>query len=335
MYFLCLLVATALAISESISQQKFDDFVKRYNKHEEYGSDAIAWESRYEIFKANLLKIEAHNAKNLSWTMGVNQFADLTEDEFADFLERSSGYHSKEFREARRNRKKNYTDLAACSVSSLDWTQRGVVTPVKNQGNCGSCWAFSTTGAVEGAVAVATGRLVSLSEQELVDCGSETRNNGCNGGLMDYGFQYVMNHRGLCTENDYPYTAQTQKYYCNSRRSSCEGEAGRISSYADVRQSESSLQSAVCNGPVSVAIEADKMVFQLYNGGVLTGDCGSDLDHGVLAVGFGSDGSYDYWKVKNSWGSSWGEQGYVRIQRNSGKYAGECGILESASYPIV
>lgn len=152
---------------------------------------------------------------------------------------------------------------------------------------------------------------------------------------MDDGFEYVVKHGGLCKESSYAYLAKKQ-WFCSSHRSSCEGEAGKISSYKDVTSnSADQLKAAVCEGPVSVAIEADKNAFQLYNGGVLTGDCGSQLDHGVLAVGYGTDGGNDYWKVKNSWGASWGEEGYVRIVRNSGKTKGECGILEQPSYPVV
>merc|ERR1711953_1643523 len=220
-------------------------FKMRFGK--EYASEDVH-AKRQKAFFRNLEIIKKHNSEGHSFTLGVNQFADLTADEFAE-------QYLSPFQ---RTRKEKTKWLNVTTEASVDWREKNAVTPVKNQGNCGSCWAFSTTGAVEGAVAIATGSLVSLSEQELVDCGDETRNSGCNGGLMDYGFQYVKNHGGLCTEDDYPYKAKTQKYYCDDQRSSCEGEAGKISSYRDVMQSSSQLKSAVCNGPVSVAIEADR-----------------------------------------------------------------------------
>jgi len=288
---------------------------------------------RFGIFKDNIDKITRHNALGLSWEMGVTPFAHLTADEFKTQI---VGGCTKPERTNTENEVFLKTDDVADSV---DWVANGKVTPVKNQGQCGSCWAFSTTGSVESRYAIATGKLNSLSEQELVDCAGAEGNQGCNGGLMDYGFEYVQEEKGLCTEESYGYVAKTIKTECQSHRRACGARTDPITSFKDVPQkSESQLQAAVAQGPVSVAIEADQTSFQLYKKGVLTGRCGKKLDHGVLAVGYGSDATYgDFWKVKNSWGETWGENGYIRLCRNCSKNrgAGQCGIAGQPSYPVV
>jgi len=214
-------------------------------------------------------------------------------------------------------------------VDSVDWALQGAVTPVKNQGGCGSCWTFSATGALEGAWQIASGELVPLSEQQLVDCADG--GSGCNGGLMDNAFKYEMDH-DVCTEASYQYEGQNG--YC--RADSCEAgiPRGDVVGFKDVNQDEESLMEAVAKQPVSIAIEADQYAFQSYKSGVLTWGCGTSLDHGVLLVGYGVEDGTKYWKVKNSWGPGWGDQGYVKILRGQDG-GGECGIKLDASYPVV
>jgi len=251
----------------------------------------------------------------------------LTPQEFA--AGRIGGYKPRKLRRAPAG------DLHVASPNveiptSVDWTAKGAVTPVKNQGQCGSCWAFSTTGSTEGVNAINGKGLISLSEQQLVDCSGSYGNEGCNGGLMDNAFQYIIANGGLCTEAAYPYTAVD-----GTCKTSCK-KTVTLSAYTDVKSdSDSALATAVAQQPVSVAIEADQASFQMYSGGVMTAACGTALDHGVLTVGYGSDGGVEYWKVKNSWGASWGESGYIRLGRGSNYNggAGQCGIYSEPSYP--
>ena len=312
--------------SDDDSEQKeFSLFRNRFNKV--YASDEDFF-ARFDVFKSNMRSIIQHNTiPNQNFTLGINQFSDLTAEEFKA-LYINSGYKQSSV-EVGSYGCKTYTSTASSAPASIDWRQKNAVTSVKDQGQCGSCWTFSSTGASEGAWAISTGKLIDLSEQQLVDCatGVSYGSHGCNGGQMEGADKYLIAN-GQCSLASYPYTATDDK--CKT----CSPVA-HFSSCSDVKPNDQvSLKGAVAMQPVSVAIEADTRYFQSYTGGILDAStCGTTLDHGVLVVGYGTDNGKKYWNVKNSWSNTWGEQGYVRILRSdSTNDAGICGIAMDPSF---
>jgi C1A family cysteine protease len=311
-------------LGESDEWKQFSNFQDRFSKKYESFQELQA---RFQIFRENLRNIILHNLDfSQNFTMGINQFTDLTPQEFKDQyvggLKTEVGSYGCG----------SFSSSGAGLPTSVDWRTKGAVTSVKDQGQCGSCWTFSATGAVEGAWAIAKGQLIDLSEQELVDCatGISYGSHGCSGGQMEGAFKFIIQN-GQCSLSSYPYTAK------DGTCQKCSAVA-HISSCSDVKPNDQvSLKAAVAKQPIAVAIEADTRYFQSYSGGILTStSCGTNLDHGVLVVGYGTENGIDYWLVKNSWGTSWGDKGYVKIARSSSiNDAGICGIAMDPSFPTV
>jgi len=319
---LCLVgVALSMTIERETTDEAWQIWKSAHNKlYENIYEEKV----RYTIWADNLRRITEYNQKSTNVFLRMNHFGDLTTTEFGAKM---NGY-------LKPANKSGSTFLKPSHVQvpdTVDWRDQGYVTPVKNQGQCGSCWAFSTTGSLEGQHFKKTGKLVSLSEEQLVDCSASYGNHGCQGGLMDYAFKYIKANGGLDTEESYPY---------KGRQGTCEYNPSHVGAtdtgFVDVAQGdEDALKTAVATvGPISVAIDASHFSFQFYHSGVYDeSSCSStQLDHGVLAVGYGTYQGKDYWLVKNSWGESWGLKGYIRMSRNKDN---QCGIASSASYPLV
>jgi len=266
--------------------------------------------------------IETHNSKySETYKLGHNKFSHINNDDFKSFLQK--GVKNDITTQVNSQVYVNITSVP----SEIDWVSLGVVTNVKDQGQCGSCWSFSTTGAMEGAYQIKYGKLVSFSEQEFIDC--DKTDSGCNGGLMNLAFAFAKRNGGICSEEDYPYVGKDET--CVKTCKSVHNSAPV--SFTDVDNNENALLLAVSKQPVSIAIQADQLAFQFYKSGVFTENCGTNIDHGVLIVGYGTLDGIDYYKVKNSWGTSWGVDGYILLQRNKNQEGGQCGYLLSASYP--
>ena len=353
--------------------EKYQKWVDEYKidirDNEHFGNMFEKWVENHKY-------IEEVNARNLTYSLHHNQFSGMDTDEFNQYLGYSNqaGVLGRKFNPekikktfdttkclyncAKHNKEVSTLKTVECVTEcldshelsvktlpdSVDWVTNGAVTPVKNQGQCGSCWSFSTTGSLEGAFYLKTGTLDSFSEQQLVDCDNrQNKENkgtdmGCNGGLMDNAFSWIEKNNGLCTEDSYPYVSGTSTT-AGSCQTSCEIVSGsEITSFTDVTPgSDEAMMTALSQQPVSIAIEADQKDFQLYKSGVFTGSCGTNLDHGVLAVGYGTSDGTDFYKVKNSWGTTWGDDGYILLGRGDdfNKGSGQCGMLLSASYPEV
>jgi C1A family cysteine protease len=311
-------------LNEGDEWKQFSNFQERFSKRYESMQEM---ENRFQIFRSNLRNIILHNLDyTQNFTMGINQFTDLTPQEFKN--QYVGGLRA----EVGSYGCKSFSSSASDAPSSIDWRQKGAVTSVKDQGQCGSCWTFSSTGAVEGAWAIAKGQLVDLAEQELVDCatGLAYGSHGCNGGQMEGAFKFIIEN-GQCALSSYPYTAKD---------GSCQkcSAVAHISSCSDVKPNDQiSLKAAVAQQPVAIAISADTKLFQSYSSGVITSpSCYTSLDHGVLIVGYGTENGQDYWLVKNSWSDTWGDKGYVKIARSSSTNdPGVCGISMDPSFPIV
>lgn len=296
-------------------EKEFQQFLKCndkiYASNEEYNF-------RLGIFASNIDKINAHNAKKSSYELGINLFADLTVTEFIDRA--LTGYVKMTGRHLRKTENERIT-----SPQSFDWDKKGAVTPVKDQGQCGSCYAFAAIGALESAYFIKNSKLVTFSEQQIVDCSRSYGNRGCSGGNMVFVYKYVSKS-GICEESEYPYHAKDET--CKECK-----PVTKMTNFVHLEMKEAALEPAVLINPLSVGIDATDI--QLYKKGIFDSNCMEDLNHGVLIVGYGEENGVKFWRIKNSWGKKYGEDGYIRFIKDAGIYGGQCGIAIDATYPII
>jgi len=305
------------------SEHEFQNLFVQWMQQHRKSYSHTEFAQKFATFKDNQRYIDEWNAKKNGVTLAMNHMGDLSNAEYRRI------YLGAKVDLTQVKGETFIADHSQALPTSFDWRSKGAVTGVKDQGQCGSCWSFSTTGSTEGCHQITTGKLVSLSEQNLMDCSTSQGNMGCEGGLMTQAMDYIISNGGVDTESSYPYTAED-----GSCHYSASNKGATLKSYKNVKQGdEKDLQNSVSKGPTSVAIDASQSSFQFYSSGVYNEpNCStSQLDHGVLAVGWGNDPSGgDYWIVKNSWGTSWGQNGYIWMSRNNGN---QCGIATMATLP--
>jgi len=321
-------IAATFAAAAMAVQNLDHEFMQFVSHHGKNYQTVEEFAMRFDNFVQTHNFIQEHNSSNSTHSAAHNKFSDWTREEYTNMLGLKN-------MDAPKINGKTVSATNASVPSSVNWVEAGKVNAVKDQGQCGSCWSFSTTASMESAHAIKTGELLSLSEQELVDCSWPQGNMGCNGGWYYYGWNYLESHVSEL-EASYPYTAKDGRCHYDESAGSVEtlGSGDDQGDYVSVTGSPDAIREALVQQPCSVAIQADQRVFQTYSSGVLTStSCGTDIDHAVTAVGYGTENGSDYVLVRNSWGSSWGESGYIKIGLVDG--AGICGVNQYVAYPNV
>ena len=327
---LALIIAGAAIMATSFYKMNNDNtvpahvvesFSKWTTKHGKAYESPAEHVYRLSVFHKNYLMVKSHNESNSSYTKALNKFADMTHEELRS---KYLGY-----KPTLASRPKNYANepTSYTVAETKDWRDLGAVNAIKDQGQCGSCWAFSTVAALEGAWYLKHNELVSLSEQQLNDCSTAYGNHGCNGGLMDFAFKYIQAGHPLTGEKDYPYHARDQR--CKTAALKTLPKLATVASFTDVRSNKADFLTNLENRPLAVAVDANDWFF--YDSGIFNHtECRTNLDHGVAAVAY--DTTQGFVTIRNSWGTSWGEKGYIKLELVDNR-TGTCGVYTSVSYP--